>query len=125
MKRLILSLCFLAVGGALLAQGQLPPEIIFQAGKVNDPTESSGGHPRTPINPPSASLDGHTLYMEGEHPGYMLSLVDSASGEADVVYQVYVPASTGVIVLPVTLTGTFELQLYGGGAYYFYAEITL
>jgi len=83
------------------------------------------GHPRGPIMMPEASLDGHTLYMEGEHPGYMLSLVDSASGEADVVYQVYVPASTGVIVLPAALSGTYELQLYGGGAYYFYAEITL
>lgn len=83
------------------------------------------GHPRGPIMMPEASLDGYTLYIEGTHPAYELYLVDHTGEEPDVVYQITVPANVSVIYLPVTLTGTFELQLYDGGEYYFYAEITL
>lgn len=94
-------------------------------GKVDDPTSMSGDHPRSPINPPSAGLDDHTLYIYGEHPAYMLYLVDTTGEEPDLVYQVCVPANVGVVYLPTTLTGTFELQLYDGGEYYFYSEIEL
>ena len=83
------------------------------------------GHPRGPIMMPEASLDGYTLYIEGTHPAYELYLVDTTGGEPDVVYQVSVPANVGTIYLPTTLTGTYELQLYEGGAYYFYGYITL
>ena len=55
----------------------------------------------------------------------MLYLVDNSGEEPDLVYQVFVPANVGVVYLPATLTGTYELQLYEGGAYYFYSEIEL
>lgn len=98
--------------------------IRFQVG-IYDPTLSHGELPRCPITPPSASLDGHTLYIEGEHPAYMLYLVDFTDEEPDVVYQVYVPTNVGIVYLPTTLTGIYELELYDGGAYYFYSEIEL
>jgi Protein of unknown function (DUF3244). len=122
MKRFILSLCLLAFVGALYAQ---VPEIPFEMGKVDNPGSVLGGHPRGPITPPSAGLDDHTLYIYGEHPAYTLYLVDTSGDEPDVVYQVSVPANVGTIYLPTTLTGTYELQLYEGGAYYFYGYITL
>jgi len=98
--------------------------VLFQVG-WRDPSISHGELPRGPITPPSASLDDHTLYIEGEHPAYMLYLVDNSGEEPDVVYHVYVPANVGVVYLPATLTGTFELDLYNGGQYYFYSEIEL
>ena len=99
-------------------------EIHFQVGIVN-PTGAHGNFPRSPITPPSADFDDHTLYIYGEHPAYTLYLVDTSGDEPDVVYQVSVPANVGTVYLPTTLTGTFELQLYGGGEYYFYSEIEL
>ena len=102
--------------------GSVP--IILQVGWHN-PTSGSGELPRNPINPPSASLDDHTLYINSEHPAYTLYLVDTTGEEPDVVYQVCIPANVNVVVLPSTFSGTYELQLYDGGDYYFYSEIEL
>lgn len=115
------------VGGTVLSMADPLPDsdpIRFQVG-IYDPTLSNGDFPRGPITPPSASLDDHTLYIEGEHPAYMLYLVDNSGEEPEVVYQVYVPANVGVVYLPATLTGIYELDLYDGGSYYFYSEIEL
>ena len=104
------------------SSGSVP--IILQVG-WNDPTTGSGERPRSPINPPSASLDDHTLYINSEHPAYTLCLIDTSGEETDVVYQIYVPANVSAVVLPATLVGTYELQLYDGGEYYYYSEIEL
>lgn len=115
----------LLVGGAVFAQAPSEvTELTFQVG-ISDPTKSLGEFPRSPINPPSASLDDHTLYIDSEHPAYTLYLVDTTGEEPDVVYQVYVPANVNAVVLPSTLSGTYELRLYDGGDYYFYSDIEL
>lgn len=125
MKKLLLFICFLAVGNALFAQ--VPSqvlEITFQVG-ISDPTKSMGEFPRGTVNPPSACLDDHTLYISGEHSYYMLYLFNITGEEPVMVYQVYVPANVNTVVLPATLAGTYELQLYDGGEYYYYSEIEL
>lgn len=122
-----LLLLLTVLGGALFSYADPLPDsvpIILQVG-WNDPTTGSGEFPRSPINPPSASLDDHTLYIDSEHPAYTLYLVDTTGDEPDVVYQVNVPANVNAVVLPSTLSGTYELQLYDGGQYYFYSEIEL
>ena len=55
----------------------------------------------------------------------MLYLVDTTGEEPVVIYQVYVPANVNTVILPATLAGTYELQLYDGGEYYYYSEIEL
>lgn len=125
MKKLLLFICFLAVGNALFAQ--VPSqvlEITFQVG-ISDPTKSMGEFPRGTVNPPSACLDDHTLYISGEHSYHMLYLFNITGEEPVMVYQVYVPANVNTVVLPATLAGTYELQLYDGGEYYYYSEIEL
>ena len=115
------------LGGAIFSYADPLPSsvpIILQVG-WHDPTLAHGERPRGPINPPSASLDDHTLYINSEHPAYTLYLVDTTGEEPDVVYQVFIPANVNVVVLPSTLSGTYELQLYDGGDYYFYSEIEL
>jgi hypothetical protein len=43
-----------------------------------------------------------------------------------VAYSTIVPAGTGTVTLPATLTGDYELRLYPGGtAYFFYGFVTL
>ena len=125
MKKILSIVAFLLLGMALYAQvPSLVTELTFQVG-FSDPTKASGERPRDTANPPSACLDDHTLYISGEHSDYTLYLVDTSGEEPDVVYQVYIPANVCVVVLPATLTGTYELQLYDGGEYYFYSEIEL
>ena len=123
---LLLTTLFLSVESASL-EGQVlgsDDPIQFSVAR-HDPSMGLGSLPRTPINPPSASLDDHTFYINGEHSGYTLYLIDNSGDEPDVVYQVVIPAGVNAVVLPATLSGTYELQLHNGGAFYFYAEIIL
>lgn len=125
MKKILSIVAFLLLGMSLYAQvPSLVTELTFQVG-YTDPTKIHGERPRGTVNPPSACLDDHTLYVSGEHSDYTLYLVDTSGEEPDVVYQVYVPANVNAVILPATLTGTYELQLYDGGEYYFYSEIVL
>ena len=79
--------------------------------------------PKSPIEAPTVSIDGHTLYLYGVDFDLTLQLVDEND---DVVYTVFVPANTSSVVLPSTLTGEFELQLIPTtGIYYFVSDITL
>ncbi len=125
-KRVLLVAIFI-LGGSLFSFADtlsgLEP-ISFQVG-FHDPTNAHGELPRGTVNPPSACLDDHTLYLYGEHSDYTLYLVDTSGEEPNVVYQVYVPANVSAVVLPATLVGTYELQLYGGGEFYYYSEIEL
>ena len=114
--------------GAICSMAEEPSSgsnIRFAVGVVDNPTHSQGGYPRTPINPPSASLDDNTLTINGVHSGYTLYLIDDTGEEPVVVYQVVIPAGVNTVVLPAYLSGTYELQLYNGGAFYFYTYITL
>ena len=125
MKKILSIVAFLLLGMTLFAQ--VPSqvnELNFQVG-YTDPTKVSGELPRGTVNPPSACLDDHTLFINGEHSDYTLYLVNTSGEAPDVVYQVYVPANVSAVVLPVTLTGTYELQLYDGGEFYYYSEIEL
>ena len=125
MKKILTIVAFLLLGVALYAQvPSQVTELTFQVG-YTDPTKIHGELPRGTVYPPSACLDDHTLYISGEHSDYMLYLVDTSGEEPDVVYQVYVPANVSAVVLPATLAGTYELQLYDGGEYYYYSEIEL
>lgn len=70
---------------------------------------ASAGHmPRNPIDPPSVSYDGYTLYINSSHPDCTVQLVDE---EDIVVYEVFVDADTNVIIFPSTLTGEYRLNL--------------
>lgn len=123
----ILSIAVLLLFFGVSVSAQNPTHVSdldFQVG-ITDPTGVLGELPRGPVNPPSACLDDHTLYINSEHPDYTLYIVDTTGEEPDVVYQVCVPANVYVVVLPATLSGTYELQLYDGGQYYFYSEIDL
>ena len=126
LKRVLLVAIFI-LGGSLFSFADPLPglgPISFQVG-WSDPSNAHGERPRGTVNPPSACLDDHTLFINGEHSDYTLYIVDTSGEETDVVYQVYVPANVSAVVLPATLVGTYELQLYDGGEFYYYSEIEL
>lgn len=78
--------------------------------------------PALPPQTPEASIDGHTLYLYDVDYDLTLCLLDEDGEEA---YTVSVPANTASVVLPATLTGDYELQLYTGGIYYFTGWVEL
>lgn len=88
-----------------------------------DPTGNQGSRPRTPVARPNVSIDGHTLYLY--HVGYDLALV-LLDEDGEAVYTTFVPAGTSAVMLPATLSGDYEIQLYpDGSSYYFYGWVEL
>lgn len=86
-----------------------------------DPSLENLSHPKSPVVPPSISLDDHTLYFDTSCDGCTLNIVD----ENDVVvYTLVIPAGTTSLVLPSTLLGEYELQIICG-YYLFYGKIDL
>lgn len=85
-------------------------------------TGSTRPLPRNPIEVPEVSIEDSVLYFESSHPAYALYLVDSND---NVVYQTIVLEDQAQVVLPSTLSGIYELQLYTDGDYYFYGDIEL
>ena len=88
-----------------------------------DPLNGGNPIPKSPVNPPQATLDDHVLTFTTSHADYTLTLLD---GEGETIYTTYVSSSVNVVVLPATLTGNYELRLIpDAGNYYFYGEIIL
>lgn len=118
MKKLSLLFCFLCITFVSYAD---PIDVLFSVEVVGTGTPLNP-LPKSPINPPQATLDGHVLTFTTSHADFVLTLLDE---DGDEVYTVFVPAATTTVVLPSTLTGLFELQLYPGGSYYFSGDIVL
>ena len=95
-------------------------DIVF-ATSYFDPTLEQGNYPKSPINPPSISLDDHTLYFNTLCDGCTLNIVDSNDV---VVYTLVIPTGTTSLVLPAILSGVYELQIIRG-IYLFYGTINL
>lgn len=119
MKKLLLLAALLC--GITMNVKADPEELTFTVEIVGN---GGAAHPlpKSPIELPQATLDGHVLTFTSSHADYTLTLLDENGDDA---YQVFVPAATTTVVLPSTLTGLFELQLYPGGSYYFSGEIVL
>lgn len=127
MKKKSLLFCCLMTVGAVLSNakafgGNELFEVEFDV-RFSDPTGNLGGHPRTPVSIPSVTQDGHAFYFN--NVGYDLELV-LLDEDGDEVYYVPVPVGTSAVVLPSTLSGEYELQLYPTDSiYYFYGYVTL
>ncbi len=118
MKNLITALMVFVPSCFCMAQTTMPVEL--QTSEI-DPTQNHGGTPKSPITPPSISLDGHTLYFDTPCDGCTLNIVDS---NGVVVYTTVIPTGTTSLVLPATLSGEYELQIICGN-YLFYGTIDL
>lgn len=120
MKKFLTLLCILAMP-AFMNAGNAPGDpILFQTGKI-DPTEPWPGNHKSPVVAPTVYIDGNVLTFGTSCDGCVLQLVDEND---DVVYTIIIPAGTTTLALPVTLSGTFELQIIDG-EWMFYSDIEL
>ena len=115
-KKLFLAIAFLGGGlfSPLMAQENIPMQIIDEHGLGN-------GQTYAPPRPWYIIQDDYTLTMPAFEDDFTLELLDE---DGVVVYSVYVPAGTTLIVLPSTLSGDFELRLVAD-TYYNRGYITL
>lgn len=77
--------------------------------------------PRNPFQEPCVWQNGHTLVFDAAIEGCIVQLVDE---NEDVVFSDSIEENQTSLVLPSTLTGTYELQIIQGD-YMFYCEIEL
>lgn len=88
---------------------------------IIDKSASGDGPTYAPPRPWYITQDDYTLTMPAFEDDFTLELLDE---DGVVVYSVYVPAGTTLIVLPPTLSGDFELRLVAD-TYYYRGYITL
>ncbi len=113
---------FCLIGLHAFCQTSIGPMGTVIVWQVKPVTPIIGGNPlpKSPVEPPMASLDDHTLYIYDVAYDFTLMLVDEND---DVIYSTFVSANTASVVLPSTLTGTYTLMLIPNGTYYFEGEI--
>lgn len=92
-------------------------DIPMRVCSIKDPIGKGLHNPKVPVRCPSASINEHTLYIEG-CDGCIMQLLDGD----DIVYSAVI--ADGVVELPEELTGIYELQIIRGD-YCFWAEIEL
>ena len=95
-----------------------PIQVRFQTGYV-DPHNEQDEPNRTPVQPPLIYIEDGTLTFVTNCDGCELRLVNA---EDEVEYTTVISSST--LVLPSTLTGSYQLQIICGD-YIFYGEINL
>lgn len=97
-------------------------DIVPFAVGIDDTTPIGHGYPKSPVQPPKVYIEDYALMFATNHPTYVLVVKDEND---DVVFSTTVYSTQTQVYLPATLSGTFELDLYNGGQYYFYSEIEL
>ena len=120
MKKFLILLCILAMPAFMNAVNAPGDPIPFNTGYV-DPTSSETPRPKSPVCVPIVYQDGNVLTFGTSCDGCTLQLIDE---DDDVVYSIVIPAGTTSLILPATLSGTFELQIIRDN-WLFYADIEL
>ena len=115
MKRTFIILVMVLLGGVIYLQAK-PVALTY-----DDHSTTAPGSPKTPIRPWIIDLTNNVISMEATPCDYTLNLYDE---DEDVVYSVFVPAGTTQVVLPTTLSGSFELR-FETDTYYYYGFIYL
>ena len=120
MKRILTMILLSCAMFAHVNATQIPVDLSTEVIKIGHIT---GGGQRGPINPPSASIDGYTFYINSSHPDYVLQLVDANDGET-VLFETFVPEGVNSVVLPSTFEGEYRIQLIWGN-WCFWGYVTL
>ena len=108
-KALIAAFGLLCICTHVQASGdnELGTEVSLTGGPIHHGSMGNN-YPKAPVQPPYVTLDDHTLYIWSQHGGYTLTLLDDNN---TVVYQAYVAAGVQFCALPLTLSGSYTLQL--------------
>lgn len=116
-KKIFLTFCLFIVSSIMMAESVI---INFHF-SYDDEILLNPSFPKSPILPPSVSLDDHTLYFDTPCDGCTLNIVD----ENDVVvYTTVIPTGTTSLVLPSTLSGEYIIEIIRGN-YRFWGIISI
>lgn len=108
-----LFMAFFLLGGTIISTAfaghqNIPMQIIDKDGVGN-------GHTYAPPRPWYIIQDDYTLTLPAFEDDYILELRDE---DGDVVYSTFLPSGTTQVILPSTLSGSFEIRLVGDTYYY-------
>ena len=106
---IVLSLLF---GGACITKAFADDEIILQ---IIDPGEFGHGGIKSPPMVLVVTQNYNILTLSSTQEDYMLQLREV---NGTVVYSCYIPAGTTQIILPTSLSGSFEVRLITDTYYY-------
>lgn len=115
MKRTILSVLFMLMCGVSIVYAD-PVDLHHE-----DNSSTHQGGNKAPTRPWYIDLTDNVITMDATPCDYTLNLYDE---DDEVVYSVFVPAGTTMIVLPSMLSGSFELR-FETDTYYYYGYINL
>jgi hypothetical protein len=121
MKRFLLLFVFAIIAsiGVVTADDPQGESSILLTQKIDNPIGGHGNLPKGDLLTVYAGQNGHELSFCQDFAGCLLTL----SIEDSIVYSTCIPAS-GIVSLPSTLFGVFEISLYTD-VYCFVGEITL
>ena len=120
-KLLLIATAFMMSMTLNAAEQQSDSLVIHFDFTIIDPSTGHNGNHRSPVMPPSVSIDGHTLYLYSGCAGATLQVVNTL-GVAVYTEELY--ETTTEVELPETLVGEYELQILRGN-FCFYATIDL
>ena len=108
-----LFMAFFLLGGAIIStalagQQNIPMQII-NTGSLG------GGKTYAPPRPWYIQQDDYTLTLPAFEDDYVLELRDQ---DDEVVYTTFLPSGSTQVILPSTLSGSFEIRLVGDTYYY-------
>lgn len=114
MKKVFLAICLLCVSAYMMPvsanEEPLTFGVYYEYGDVYQ-------HPRTPAKCPTASINDHTLYINGCEGCTLRLMLDD-----ETVYSTVITSDT--VELPENLSGSYELQIVRGSIC-FWTEIEL
>lgn len=116
MKKIFIAIMLLFATNIGFVQAD-EPVILHPTGKHN---KGKGNKPKSPIVIPEAYIDGYTLSFDESCIGCHVTLFDE---DENIVFTAIVDEN-GIVTLPDSLSGTFELQLERGSIM-FVGEIVL
>ena len=106
-KKLLLAiLSILLIGGVTTEANAQGIQVSLEVKKIDD-TPVQPADPKTPIVFPTVWQDGYELEIDTPHDEYVLNIVSGTT----IVYSTVVYSTVSMVVLPATLSGTYELQL--------------
>lgn len=118
MKRFIILFAFFSLFGQMYAgnAGQVITDY-----KIENPNSQLGEGERGPVTLPEVWQDGHIFTADASCYGLTLRLVQ---GGVTVFETVISAGDNGEVVVPVTITGNYELQIQDGNII-FYGAVSL
>ena len=115
MKKVLFCISMLFCLSAIAFAGSDVPLTHQPNGSTHD------GNGKAPVTPWYINQDGNVLTMSATPCDYTLTLYDE---DDELVYSTFLPAGTTLVVLPTTLSGTFEIR-FETDTYYYYGYIDL